>query len=196
MVGFIERFNPAVTKSIELIKNNEIGKIVLACSRRVTRRPQRIGDVGVIKDIGIHDIDLIRYVFGSKVKQVYAVAGNLSHKFEDYANIVMNFEDGKNAFVEANWLTPRKVRSLIITGTEGIINVEYITQQVTVEKQDQMYTPFFPQKEPLKLELEYFLKTTLNKQQPTPSGIDGLETLKICEAALQSSTTKKPVKIN
>ena len=195
MVGFIERFNPAVTKTEELLKKREIGEIVLASSKRVTRRPLRIGDVGVIKDIAIHDIDLIRYIFGKKVKQVYAVAGNISHTFEDYANIVMRFEDKRSAFVEANWLTPRKVRRLIITGTEGIIQVEYIKQEVTVEKQELMYTPFFNKNEPLKLELQHFLNSIIQEEIPVPSGEDGLETLKICEAALKSAKTGHPVNI-
>lgn len=39
MVEHIERFNPAVTKLIELLQNKKMGKIVLACLRRVTGRP-------------------------------------------------------------------------------------------------------------------------------------------------------------
>jgi UDP-N-acetylglucosamine 3-dehydrogenase len=195
MVGFIERFNPAVIKTEELIKNREIGEIVLASSKRVSRRPHRIGDVGVIKDMAIHDIDLIRHLFGRKTKQVYAVAGNLSHNFEDYANIVIRFDDSRSAFVEANWLTPRKVRRLTITGTEGIIQVEYITQELNVEKQELMYMPFFKQQEPLMLELHYFLSSIINDEQPSPSGKDGLETLRICEAALNSAKTRRPINL-
>jgi len=195
MVGFIERFNPAVRKAEEIIRNGEIGDIILASSKRVSRWPKRIGDVGVVKDLAIHDIDLIRHLFESDVKQVYAVTGRLTHKFEDYANIILRFDDGRNAFIEANWLTPKKVRRLTITGSEGIIQVEYITQEVTVENHKMMYMPFIRQEEPLKLELEYYLDSILRDEAPEPSGQEGLAALRICEAALNSALYSKPKKV-
>jgi UDP-N-acetylglucosamine 3-dehydrogenase len=195
MVGFIERFNPAVKKAEELIEKGEIGSIVLASSKRVSRWPERIGDVGVIKDLAIHDIDLICYLFKDYVKQVYAVVGSLAHKYEDYANIILRFKNGKSAFIEANWLTPRKIRRLIITGTEGIIQVEYINQEVMVENDKMAYQPFFSYDEPLKLELVYFLTSLLNGEKPKPSGEDGLRALTICEAALKSGKTSSPIEL-
>jgi len=192
MVGFIERFNPAVRKAEEIIKNGEIGDIVIASSRRVSRWPERIGDVGVIKDLAIHDIDLICHLFDNNVIQVYAVAGSLAHRFEDYANIILKFKDGRSAFIEANWLTPRKIRRLTLTGTEGILQVEYITQEITVENQKMAYSPFIKKEEPLKLELEYFINAILKDRIPKPSGEDCLKALKICEAALKSAKTHNP----
>ncbi|MDQ1279836.1 MAG: hypothetical protein QG670_1098 [Thermoproteota archaeon] len=192
MVGFIERFNPAVRKAEELTGDGEIGSIVLASSKRVSRWPERIGDVGVVKDLAIHDIDLICHMFNSDVEQVYAEAGSLAHKLEDYANITLRFKDDRSAFIEANWLTPRKIRRLTLTGTEGIIQVEYITQEVTVENQKMMYMPMFNQEEPLKNELEYFARSIQKGEQPKPSGEDGLRALKICEAALRSAQTHHP----
>ncbi|MBS7610353.1 Gfo/Idh/MocA family oxidoreductase [Candidatus Bathyarchaeota archaeon] len=196
MVGFIERFNPAVRKAEELIEKGEIGDIVLASSKRVSRWPERIGDVGVIKDLAIHDIDLIRFLFQDNVKQVYAVVGSLAHKYEDYANIVLRFKNGKSAFIEANWLTPRKIRRLIVTGTEGILQVEYINQEVLVENDKMAYQPFFTYDEPLKLELDYFVSSLLRGEKPTPSGEDGLMALTICEAALKSGKTSSPIDLS
>jgi UDP-N-acetylglucosamine 3-dehydrogenase len=194
MVGFIERFNPAVRKARKMIRSGEIGEVVLASSKRVSRWPVRIGDVGVVKDLAIHDVDMFCHLFDRKVEQVYAEAGSHTHKYEDYANIILRFEDGVSAFVEANWLTPRKVRRLIVTGTAGIINVEYIKQEVTVENQDMMYMPFFKQEEPLKLELNHFIDSIKRDEKPTPSGEDGLMALRICEAALKSARSHNPEK--
>ncbi|RLI36369.1 hypothetical protein DRO66_05765, partial [Candidatus Bathyarchaeota archaeon] len=59
MVGFIERFNPGVQKVKSLIKSNIFGNVVLAFARRVGRWPERIGDVGVVKDTAIHDLDIM-----------------------------------------------------------------------------------------------------------------------------------------
>ena len=193
MVGFIERFNPAVQLAEQMILENKIGTPVLASAKRVSRWPIRIGDVGVVKDLAIHDIDLICHIFQNQVTQVFASAGSLMHSHEDYANIMIQFKKGKSAFIEANWLTPRKIRRLIVTGTEGIIQVEYITQEVILENQDMMVTPFFHHAEPLKIELEHFITSIAKDQPPAPSGEDGLHALTICEAVLQSAQDQIPV---
>jgi UDP-N-acetylglucosamine 3-dehydrogenase len=194
MVGFIERFNPAVRFAEQMITEKKIGTPVLASAKRVSRWPIRIGDVGVVKDLAIHDIDLICHLFQNQVTQVFASAGSLMHTHEDYANIMLQFQGGKSAFIEANWLTPRKIRRLIITGTEGIIQVEYITQNVILENQDMMTTPFFQNAEPLKRELEHFVASIAKDQPPSPNGEDGLHALTICEAALHSAQHQIPVK--
>jgi UDP-N-acetylglucosamine 3-dehydrogenase len=194
-VGFIERFNPAVSEAVKLVSSREIGEVILAHARRVSRRPLRIGDVGVIKDLGIHDIDIITQLFEDDLEDVYAVAGSIAHKFEDYANILLRFKGNRNAFVETNWLTPRKVRRLIITGTEGLINVEYITQEITIENEKRLYQPLIENREPLQLELQSFVDSILRDEPPKPSGEDGLKALKICEAALESAKTGKPIRI-
>jgi len=133
MVGFIERFNPGVQRVKEAVEGGEIGTVVSATGRRVSRWPERIGDVGVVKDTAIHDIDTVRYLFVQDPVAVYAQVGNLRHaKFEDYAQIMLTFEGGKTAFIEANWLTPYKVRSLLGTGSEATIYLSYLTQKITI----------------------------------------------------------------
>ncbi|MEM2127617.1 MAG: Gfo/Idh/MocA family oxidoreductase [Candidatus Bathyarchaeia archaeon] len=193
-VGFVERFNPAVTEAMKLTSKGEIGMIILANARRVSRRPLRIGDVGVIKDLAIHDIDVTLQIFGEDPLEVYAIAGSIAHRFEDYANIMLRFKDNRNAFIEANWLTPKKVRNLTITGTEGIINIEYITQEITVLDQGGLYQPLIENQEPLKLELKSFVDSILRDEKPRPTGEEGLRTLKICEAALESARRNKPIR--
>lgn len=194
-VGFVERFNPAVREAMKIISRREIGEVILAHARRVSRRPPRVGDVGVIKDLAIHDIDIVTQLFNAEAEEVFATAGSIAHRFEDYANIIIRFRDDRNAFIEANWLTPRKVRRLIITGTEGLVNVEYIAQEITVENNTRLYQPFIEKKEPLMLELEQFVESILKDEPPEPSGLDGLWALKICRAALQSAETGRQVKI-
>jgi UDP-N-acetylglucosamine 3-dehydrogenase len=196
MIGFVERFNPAVTAAINVVSSNEIGEVILANARRVSRRPQRIGDVGIVKDLAIHDIDVALQLFKKEsVQDVYAVAGSIAHKFEDYANITIRFRGNKNAFIETNWLTPRKIRRLIVTGTEGILNIEYIPQEITVENKQGSYSPFIDSNEPLRLELEHFITSILNDNPPTPSGEDGLKALQVCEAALKSALSHRPEKL-
>lgn len=188
-VGFIERFNPAVQRFKDLIDGGEIGSIVSAAAKRVSRWPERIGDVGVVKDTAIHDIDIMRYIFEEDPIAVYANAGNLRHKrFEDYAQIMLTFSGGKTAFVEVNWLTPYKIRKLIATGSKAIISLDYITQEMSIETEGQTIMPRERWSEPLKLELKHFEKGILEGHEPLVTGLDGLKALEIAEAALTSAS--------
>ena len=195
-VGFVERFNPAVQETYRRIANNEIGQVILAHTRRVSLSPQRIGDVGVVKDLAIHDLDIINHLLGEEPQYVSAVTGKIRHKYEDYANINLIYSGDRNAFVEANWLTPRKVRTLTVTGTEGIINVEYITQQFTIENNEVILQPLLPYREPLYEELRSFTAHLAKGEPPEITGEDGLKALKLCEAALESSENKQRIRLN
>ena len=192
-VGFVERFNPAVQEAFKLIKEGQIGKIILAHTSRVSRRPARIGDVGVVKDLGIHDIDIISQLFQINPETIYATCGSIDHSFEDYANINLRYNDNRNAFIETNWLTPRIRRNLIITGTTGIITVQYRTQQITIENNRQLIQPYIQYQEPLKLELESFINSVRKNKDPVVTGEDGLKALTIAEAALESNKTKETI---
>jgi UDP-N-acetylglucosamine 3-dehydrogenase len=194
-VGFIERFNPAIREGMKIISRGEIGDVILAHTRRVSRRPLRIGDVGVIKDLAIHDIDIVNQLFGEMPTSVFATAGNIAHSFEDYSNIMICYENNRCAFIETNWLTPRKVRSLIVTGTTGLVNIEYINQEVSVENNERTYQPFIENGEPLHMELSNFVRSILNDEPPAITGVDGLKALHVCEAALESARTGKRVTI-
>lgn len=194
-VGFVERFNPAISEAVNIISKGEIGEVILAHTRRVSRRPLRIGDVGVIKDLAIHDIDIINQLFKTEAKNVFASAGSIAHDFEDYANIIVCFDYNRSAFIETNWLTPRKVRTLTITGTEGLITVEYITQQVTVENNERLYQPFLDYGEPLMRELDSFVSSIVDDRSPEVTGEDGLRALEISEAAIQSAKSGRQVSL-
>jgi len=194
-VGFVERFNPAVQEAYRRVAAAEIGDVILAHSRRVSRSPGRIGDVGVVKDLAIHDVDIINHLIGVMPESVSAVAGRIRHRYEDYANINMLYEDDRNAFVETNWLTPRRIRTLTVTGTEGIINVEYTTQEITIENDERLIQPFLAYREPLMDELSSFVRSVAEDVEPEITGADGLNALRVCEAALKSSATRKRVNL-
>jgi UDP-N-acetylglucosamine 3-dehydrogenase len=117
------------------------------------------------------------------------------HAFEDYANIVLRFSENRSAFIETNWLTPHKIRRLILTGSEGLITVEFIPQEIFIEDNEGRHQPFLPIKEPLTLELEAFLSSVLEDTTPVVSGDDGLKALQICEAALESARIGTPVRL-
>jgi|YelNatPaOPRAMG01_1025707.scaffolds.fasta_scaffold00937_7 UDP-N-acetylglucosamine 3-dehydrogenase len=195
-VGFLMRFIPGVQYMKRAIEDKKIGELVCATAKRVSEWPERIGDIGVVKDLAIHDIDIARYLFGGDPMAVYAKTGNMKHKlFEDYAHIMLTFEGDKNAFIEANWLTPYKTRTLVVTGSQAIMKLDYITQELTIEDAKETVQPRIPWQEPLKLELQHFVNCVLGREKPVITGFDGLRALKIAEAALKSSKTGRLVKL-
>ncbi|MGQ9623741.1 MAG: Gfo/Idh/MocA family protein [Candidatus Bathycorpusculaceae bacterium] len=195
-VGFLMRFIPGLQHIKRAVEDEEIGQLVCATAKRVSQWPERIGDVGVVKDTAIHDIDVMRYLFGEEPAAVYAKTGSMVHKkFEDYAQIMLTFKGGKNAFIESNWLTPYKTRLLTVTGSRAIMKLDYITQELTIEDAKETLQPRYPWQEPLKLELQHFANCILKKEKPIITGVDGFKALQIAEAALKSSATGKVVKL-
>jgi UDP-N-acetylglucosamine 3-dehydrogenase len=201
--GFIERHNPVVGLTKSLVEKKQFGNVISISSRRVSSFPARIKDVGVIFDLGIHDIDVIRYLLGAKVRSVYALAGKTGgSEFEDHANIFLEFEDGILAVIEVNWLTPMKVRKVSLTCSKNFVEMDYINQLLqvsssTIKKIDSGNLYRIPQeyserkielerREPLKNELDDFLKAVETKGTPLVSGEEGVATLEIAQAAMQS----------
>ena len=195
-VGFLMRFIPGLQHIREAVENKKIGELVCATAKRVSQWPERIGDVGVVKDTAIHDIDVMRYISGEDPVGVYAKAGSMRHrKFEDYAQIMLTYEDGKSAFIESNWLTPYKTRTLTVTGSDAIMRLDYMTQELWIEDPKENLQPRFPWKEPLKCELQHFAECITEKKKPLITGVDGLKALQIAEAALRSSAKNKAIKL-
>jgi UDP-N-acetylglucosamine 3-dehydrogenase len=195
-VGFLMRFIPGLCHIREAVERKKIGQLVCATAKRVSQWPERVGDVGVVKDTAIHDIDVMRFVFGEDPISVYAKVGTMRHKkFEDYALIMLTFGDGKSAFIESNWLTPYKTRSLTVTGSDAIMRLDYITQELWIEAADKNVQPKYPWREPLKAELQHFSDCVLKKEKPVVTGEDGVKALGIAIAALQSSAKNKAIKL-
>ena len=202
-VGHVERYNPVVGFAKKALQGKEYGQLITASTRRVSSLPERVRDVGVIMDLGIHDIDVLRYLVNSPVSSVYTLGGREKHeRFEDHANILMHFKNGVNGFVEVNWLTPMKVRKLALTCLKNFVELDYTTQSVTISSSTLMrFDPFnlyqvpfeydirhvsLQKKEPLKSELEDFLGAIRQKRKPLVTGRDAMETLRVAEAAVKS----------
>jgi UDP-N-acetylglucosamine 3-dehydrogenase len=186
-VGHIERFNPAVVKLKEIIDKGTLGKLLILSTRRVGPSVPRIRDVGVVIDSATHDIGVVKYLVGKEPVSVFSRVGSLKHPKEDHAVIVLDFA-GTTACIEVNWFTPHKVRTLVATGSEGIAYLDYIEQTVEVYNTHadtiSSNKVTIQKAEPLKLEIEDFLKSILEGTQPAVDGAEGLAILKI---ALDSS---------
>jgi UDP-N-acetylglucosamine 3-dehydrogenase len=217
-VGHVERHNPVVGFTKNLLNNKKFGELISTSSRRVSSFPSRIKDVGVILDLGIHDIDVLRYLVGREVKSIYALAGtynpNTGKKFEDHANILLEFDDPKGSipgFIEVNWLTPMKVRKVALTCSENFVELDYITQSLEVSAStvmefdigDLYHVPqkydirkiAVKQEEPLKNELQDFLNAVEKGLEPLITGEDALKTLQIAQASMESYKTGSKIEL-
>jgi len=187
MVGFIERFNPGVQRVKTLIKSGDLGDVVLAFARRVGRWPERIGDVGVVKDTAIHDLDIMRFLFEQEPKSLYARMGSLGHKYEDYVQVMLGFNGIQTGFIEANWLTPSKKRTLTVTCGNALVTLDYLTQKIFIEDISGLQEMNSTWKEPLVLELKNFVKSVIEDRAPLVTGRDGLQALTLAELAIESA---------
>ncbi|NPA74678.1 MAG: Gfo/Idh/MocA family oxidoreductase [Euryarchaeota archaeon] len=207
-VGHIERFNPIVSF---FKKMNRDGNLITIGAKRVSSFPSRIRDVGVIMDIGVHDIDVLRYLV-AEVAEVYARGGKIKHeKYEDHASILLGFKNGKNGYIETNWLTPKKIRRLWLTYDDCYAEGDYIGQWVEISSSKMRVDEFnvydaeidlnirhinLRREEPLKRELVDFLGAIENHKAPLVTGADGLMAIKIAQAALRSLNTGRSVEVD
>jgi len=195
MVGHIERFNPAVIKLKGIIDSGMLGDIVSVSARRVGPHTPRIRDVGIIMDLGVHDIDTISYLYNEKAESVYAIAGNGSpDSHENHANILMRFSNNRAGMIDVNWLTPHKVRQLTAVGTKGVAYLDYIAQTVELHDSEWVRSAKIEEKEPLVNELEYFIGTVGN-QRSRIFEEDGRYVLKTALAAIRSYREGRLVRI-
>ena len=185
MVGHIERFNPAVLRLKQIIDQGTLGKLMIISTRRVGPFAPRIRDVGIIIDSATHDIDIARYLTGKEPVVVFSKAGKFHNEKEDHGIVILDFGD-ITGHIEVNWFTPHKVRSLVATGSEGIAYLDYIEQELTVHNSHGMEMIKVEKAEPLKLELEHFLKCVQNDTELLVNGYDGLRTLDIALQAEQA----------
>jgi UDP-N-acetylglucosamine 3-dehydrogenase len=186
MVGHIERFNPAVQKLKELIDRGMLGRPLVLTARRVGPMPPQIKDVEVTLDLAIHDIDVIRYVTDREIRRVIVKGGSALHpmNYDDYAVVLMELGGGVIGVVEANWLTPYKLRKLYVTGDKAIAELDYMQQTLLIHDKEFAIDVKIEKSEPLKNELKHFLECIIEGKKPLINGEEAANLMKIIEEAL------------
>jgi UDP-N-acetylglucosamine 3-dehydrogenase len=192
-VGFIERFNPAITELKKIIAEGRLGEPILLEFHRENKRGDNILDVGVVKDASVHDIDTARWLFGEEPETVYARVGTVTSKQEDFAAIMLGFGKQKTAFITTNWVTPNRVRTLEAVFTRGVVNVDFVSQVTEVHEEGGATIPKRPVQEPLLLELKEYVSAIAQNRPALVTGRDGMNTTRIAEAVLASSATSSPI---
>jgi predicted dehydrogenase len=116
-VGHIERYNPALQQLRQRLEHGELGTMFQVVTRRQGPFPARIADVGVVKDLATHDIDLTAWVTQQHFRSVAArTAYKSGRAHEDLVAVVGHLADGTVTSHLVNWLSPMKERVTIVTG--------------------------------------------------------------------------------
>lgn len=194
-VGFIERFNPPITELKKRIDEGRLGELILLEFHRENRRGSNVVDVGIVKDASVHDIDTACWLFNEEPKNVFARVGRILAplKTEDFAAIMLGFSGQRTAFLLTNWVTPNRVRTLTAVFAEGVVNVDFVSQQTEVHEANGTTIPMRGVQEPLMLELKEFVAAMDEKRKPLVTGEDGLQTTRVAEAVLASSASGVPI---
>ena len=131
-VGHIERFNPALRSMRRRLEQGMLGEIYQIATRRQGPFPGRIADVGVVKDLATHDIDLTAWVSQEDYVSVNARTAHRSGRdHEDMVVAIGTLSSGTIATHTVNWLSPFKERTTIVTGEKGALVADTLTADLT-----------------------------------------------------------------
>ena len=212
-VGHVERYNPAVLEMGRLLRAGWLSTIYAITSRRAGPFPARIRDVGVTVDLGTHDVDMLCWIAGERPVRVYAETSQRIHAtHEDLTFGLMHFPSGATGFLDVDWLTPAKRRSLVAVGEEGMFELDYLTQKLTftrsnVERPQMIsgYATTFTgdvaeipvvSVEPLRAQLNEFVRVLRTGDRPYVDGEDGLWAVGIANALLTAAAERRPIDLS
>src|SRR5246500_2289177 len=190
MVGHVERFNPAVQAIKEAIRNEDILSIAIT---RVGPFPPRMTNVGIVIDLAVHDIDLIRWFTDSDIVEVQPQLSSAVAEREDIALLQFRTASGVLAHINTNWLTPFKARSVTVATRKKYIMGDLLTRQVTEcfgFQPDCSYSMrhlSVGHAEPLRSELQAFVEAIRTEGVPAVTGDEGVASLEIATRCLESS---------
>jgi predicted dehydrogenase len=181
MVGHVERFNPAVATIKQAIQGEDILSIAIT---RVGPFPPRMSNVGVVIDLAVHDIDLIRWFTESDIVEVQPQVSSAVAEREDIALLQFRTANGVLAHINTNWLTPFKARSVTVATRGKYVMGDLLTRQVTEcfgFQPDGSYSMrhlSVGHAEPLRVELQAFIDAIRSGEAPAVTG-EGVASLKI-----------------
>lgn len=211
-VGLVERCNPAVTALRHRVESGAIGEVIQLHARRLSPAPGRTRTPGVAIDLASHDIDVMRYLTGSNVRRVFAELAYVTHgDVEDLLCASLRFDRTTIGVLDANYLTPTKVRQLSVTGEQGMFVVDYLTQGLRFHQHVQVHTEWdalaglrgagqgdiidygLDRREPLQVQWMNFFAAMRGEEVDYASGEDALAVLAAVEAIHASARSQQAV---
>lgn len=213
-VGYVERCNPALIEMRTRIADGQLGTVYQVSTRRQSPFPARISDVGVVKDLATHDVDLAAWIAGAPYELVFAQTSHRSGRdHEDMLTASGRFTNGILASHLVNWLTPYKDRATVVVGEHGALVADtamgdlffYENGEFPVEwdqiaafrgvSEGSMTRYALKKREPLAVEQEQFRDAILGKPSNIVTMREGLEDIRVVEAMLKSARTGESVRL-
>ncbi|MEE8443200.1 MAG: Gfo/Idh/MocA family oxidoreductase, partial [Dehalococcoidia bacterium] len=215
-VALQNRFHPAHIEMRRLIQSGEAGEILLLqgeYSRDLTQPTSTwkadvsLAGGGAIMGMGNHVFDLFRFLTGQEVEEVTAWtdATTWNLPVDDMVMAMLRFSGGVRATMVSGYYVPRAYNSVVAYGSRarltGLGTVGMTFQgTLLVEKGDDSTKMEFPAEDPITDNyvrmIEAFVRAVDEDLQPTASGDDGLELVRIVDAVLESARTGKSVGVN
>jgi len=192
MVGHVERFNPAVAAIKQAISGEDILSIAIT---RVGPFPPRMSNVGVVIDLAVHDIDLIRWFTDSEIVEIQPQTSSAVAEREDIALLQFRTASGVLAHINTNWLTPFKARTIHIATRDKYLIGDLLTLQVTEcfgFQPDGSYSMrhlSVGYAEPLRSELIAFVNAIRSGETPAVTGEEAVASLEIATRCLEARAT-------
>lgn len=215
MVGYTFVYNSAIKKIKSLIDQRKIGRVFYYDSTRINLGLIQ-SDTNVIWDLAPHDLSILNYIFLEKPLTIQAFGASfINRPYEEIAHLIIKYENNIFAHINISWLSPVKIRRILIGGSKKMILYNDIEPSEKIKIYDKgvsipisKVTPFSPayrggnivvpnisQDEALFNELEHVISCIRSKTKPLTDGVEGLKIIKILEAADQSLKTKSPIQI-
>lgn len=210
--GYVERCNPALIELQKRVAAGELGEVFQIATRRQGPFSARISDVGVIKDLATHDVDLTAWIAGSRYQSVSVrTARKSGREHEDLLLATGVLENGVLVNHIVNWFSPFKERFTTVTGEKGALVADTMNSTLTFYENgtkavewDQVanvrgvsvgeVTQYaLDQREPLRVEHENFVAALNGDASRIVPLTDALQTLKVQEAMVQSRDTGQTV---
>ncbi|WP_381798567.1 Gfo/Idh/MocA family protein [Streptomyces niveus] len=211
-VGHIERCNPALRSLRTRLEAGELGDVYQVVTRRQGPFPHRIADVGVVKDLATHDIDLTGWVTGQTYTSISAHTVSKSGRpHEDMVSAVGRLSDGTMVNHLVNWLSPLKERFTSVTGERGCFIADTLTADLTFYSNAAVTTEWealrafrgvaegdmiryaIPKREPLLVEHELFRDAVLGESHDICTLRQGLRTVEVAASVLESAANGRTV---
>ena len=212
-VGHVERFNPAVGVLREKLEAKELGRVFQVHTRRLSPFPARVGDTGVAFDLATHDLDLMCELAGTPVRVSAEIDRRAHSSHEDLLAAILRFDSGIIGLLEVNWLTPTKVRQLTVTGERGMFIIDYLNQHLTLYEnahesaswpaldvfdgvtEGNVIRYAIPRVEPLRAQLEAFVRRVRGEDVEVISAADGLRALRLALAVVEAGTAESTLRL-
>lgn len=213
-VGHIERYNPALRAMRTRLEQGELGEIYQVATRRQGPFPNRIADVGVVKDLATHDMDLTAWVIQSPYAEVSAqIAHKSGRDHEDLVSVTARMENGTVASHLVNWLSPLKERVTVVTGERGAFVADTLLGDLTLHENGLVASEWeqvasfrgvtegnstrfaIPKPEPLRVQHEAFRDAVLGHDAAIVTMREGLATVTVADACLTSARERQTIRV-